>query len=704
MANLNEQIENESVILERDSSKLPKGVLARVSRIVCWLDERNANNRKYGKDVWETTFNRDDFKRKMDNRTILGEYEHPESSALKLDKDRTSHIVSKMYVGQPVLHEGRMRTPVKAEFDLLPTDAGKFILILHEAGVKVGASTRADGSLMEEIDEDGSKYMRVDPKDYKFVTIDHTGDPSCQNTEPESIINAVQSNYENHTINKNVAIALLESVQGEAAKALEKLIKDDKQHAGCKCKLSEKGCAGGCGMAKKANESVNDKYAAAKEKIKELSSKIVAEKDEAKKRALEKERETQYDIKDEYEEKWKELGGAHESKANEEYTTSSDTSGQPANLAAAKEDMMKSKARTEETDKKMQSVADRPVESVTAKYSDKETEATMKESKKVNEESVPKGFLEPRPQPTVSANIGDKVKEFLGDNWNRFMNDSEMASGGSAQSRDLDAIANVVKVFKVPEEQAKQYVGQLHPAHQNESIETEDPLASVKESYVSDVIRYAGELAAIREEKDALVRNYSNDSVHFANARMELERQLSEKISENSKLQEAITVKQADHLSEKAALDEQVAKLTEEKNKLAGELNEKIDKLGKELASKETAIKESEKKQKLLQEAHDKKVKDLNEAHQSEIINLYVDSRVKGMGLRLHEKVLTLLRQSKSTKEVDSLIRETQDALREGLTQSVGRISEVTVARPVDKNQADINAKVGIALKHFGGL
>jgi hypothetical protein len=72
--------------------------------------------------------------------------------------------------------------------------------------------------------------------------------------------------------------------------------------------------------------------------------------------------------------------------------------------------------------------------------------------------------------------------------------------------------------------------------------------------------------------------------------------------------------------------------------------------------------------------------------------------------LKLHENVLTLLRQSKSNNQVDILIRETQDALREGLTQSVNKISEVVVERPIDKTQADINDKVGIALKHFTGL
>jgi Tfp pilus assembly protein PilO len=135
-----------------------------------------------------------------------------------------------------------------------------------------------------------------------------------------------------------------------------------------------------------------------------------------------------------------------------------------------------------------------------------------------------------------------------------------------------------------------------------------------------------------------------------------------------------------------------------------GELNEKTNKLAKDLVVKDAAIKEAEGRIKQLKEANDKEIKALKENHHRETINLYVDYRLKSMRLKLHEKVLTLLRQSNSTNEVDTLIRETQDALREGLAQSVGNISEITLERPVDKNQVDITNKVGIALKHLTGL
>lgn len=273
-SNLNEAILNNSEIVENDPTKLPKGILARVSRIICLLDKKNANGRRYNRKVWEHVFENEDYKRKMANRQILGEMEHPEGSALKLDKDRTSHIVSKIYIddqnlvcdscgktvpGKTLTESStccgaKLRVPVRTEFDILPTDAGKFIHILHEAGVQVGASTRADGELEAAIDEDGESYQNVIPEAYEFRTIDHTGDASCQFTEPEKVINAVRSHYESKDINKNVAVALLESVKTTAAKELEKLIEEDKQHPGCKCGLGTKKCGKGCPHANEATK------------------------------------------------------------------------------------------------------------------------------------------------------------------------------------------------------------------------------------------------------------------------------------------------------------------------------------------------------------------------------------------------------------------------------------------------------------------
>jgi len=238
MQPLNERILDESIIIEKDKSKLPNGILSRIRRTICKIGERNANKRKYSKAVWEKVLADKSFKDKLDKRQILGEFEHPEGSQIKLDKDRTSHIISNMFIDES-------SNTVKADFDLLPTEGGKFLNILHEAGVQVPASTRAEGELRE-AEEGGEKWQEVVPESYRFVTIDATGDPSCSGTEPEYILKAAKEKYESKEINKNVACALFEFVGTPEALKLSESVKQDLQHQGCKHKLGEKQCTGNC--------------------------------------------------------------------------------------------------------------------------------------------------------------------------------------------------------------------------------------------------------------------------------------------------------------------------------------------------------------------------------------------------------------------------------------------------------------------------
>jgi hypothetical protein len=220
------------------SENLPSGILSRVRRTICEIGVKNANNRVYEKAVWEKVLNDSDFKKKLENRQILGRIEHPVDSQIKLDQD-TSHIVSNIFIDEAT-------NTVKADFDILPTNGGKFIQVLLDAGVKVPCSSRADGELEERVDETGNKYSRVIPEAYQFITIDNTGDPSCGVTEPESIIKATKEGYESHNLTKNTAMALLETVGTDEAKKLEEEIKTDKQHECCKFKLGEKKCSGNC--------------------------------------------------------------------------------------------------------------------------------------------------------------------------------------------------------------------------------------------------------------------------------------------------------------------------------------------------------------------------------------------------------------------------------------------------------------------------
>jgi len=225
---------NEKIDIMKEA-KLPPGVLVRTKHTICRLGLKNANNRVYEKKVWENVLNSKAFQEKMAKRQILGSMEHPSESQLKLNQD-ISHIISDVYIDENT-------NTVKAVFDVLPTDSGKFINVLLEGGVQLAVSTRADGSLIEALDEAGEKYYKVNPDDYSFITVDWTGDASCQDSHPENIIKAVESHYNAKDINKTLAVALLETVKTDASKKLIEAIKQDRQHESCKCAIGDKKCA-----------------------------------------------------------------------------------------------------------------------------------------------------------------------------------------------------------------------------------------------------------------------------------------------------------------------------------------------------------------------------------------------------------------------------------------------------------------------------
>jgi hypothetical protein len=238
---LNEQIVEKAEVVK---DGLPKGVLARVWYPIMRFGVKNANKRIYTKEVGERVLSDSRVLSKLKTRTLFGNQEHPQESQVKLDWQQTSHVISEFRYND----DGSV---LSAAFDLLPSQPGQFIFGLLEAGCLVGVSTRAEGELEEATDESsGEQYFKVIPDKYMFETVDFTGDPSTPDALPEDIqknvINTVKSNYESKKMERPVAIALLEKVNNAESKILEGIIKADKQHKDCTCKLEGKKCSSGC--------------------------------------------------------------------------------------------------------------------------------------------------------------------------------------------------------------------------------------------------------------------------------------------------------------------------------------------------------------------------------------------------------------------------------------------------------------------------
>lgn len=208
---INEIIMTKGQILESDRSKLPEGVLCRVVYPICNIGKLNANNRVYEREVWEKVLNDEAIQRKLSNRTLFGQAEHP--SETQSDLQLTSHTIFEMWIDE---NDGR----VFQKMDVLDTPTGRIIDTLLRAGCQVGVSTRAEGDLEEyEIEEaNGEKKscQRVIPESYRYVTTDFTADPSTFNVEPVALQRNVVPVIQREMKDKNAgrfATLLYESIQ-----------------------------------------------------------------------------------------------------------------------------------------------------------------------------------------------------------------------------------------------------------------------------------------------------------------------------------------------------------------------------------------------------------------------------------------------------------------------------------------------------------
>lgn len=126
----------ETTILE---DKRAEGGRLRVGGKVQCYDIRNENKRIYPKSVWEKVLGSEWFNKDLSERAVLGELDHP-------TKDKPARIEDAALVMTKV--EMRPNGIVYGEYETLPTPKGRVLESLLDAGIRLGISSRGDGSVV----------------------------------------------------------------------------------------------------------------------------------------------------------------------------------------------------------------------------------------------------------------------------------------------------------------------------------------------------------------------------------------------------------------------------------------------------------------------------------------------------------------------------------------------------------------------------
>ena len=193
------------VVLERqeEGDMFNKTKSLCMSGIFIQGDIRNANQRIYsseeiGKAV--KTLN----EQISGGYTPMGEVDHPED--LKINLDRVSHIITKMWMDGPNGY-GKLK--------LIPTPMGQLIQTMLQSGVKLGVSSRGSG----EVDHDGNV------KGFEIITVDVVAQPSAPGAYPTPVYEHLMNNKGgNQAINLSKDLLGDPKAQKHIAESLKSII------------------------------------------------------------------------------------------------------------------------------------------------------------------------------------------------------------------------------------------------------------------------------------------------------------------------------------------------------------------------------------------------------------------------------------------------------------------------------------------------
>tara|TARA_R100001377_G_C3171619_1_gene103279 strand:- start:236 stop:838 length:603 start_codon:yes stop_codon:yes gene_type:complete len=165
------------ILSEGKNSKTMK-----VRGIFSEAEKKNGNGRIYEKKLLEREVR--NLQPQIQERRLCGELDHPNDEVVHLAN--VSHIITNLQM------EGNN---LVGEAEFLDTPSGRILQELAKAGVRIGISSRATGSVEHDMKEDA--YMVQD--NLRMITWDMVADPSCQNAFPQLVEHKklVESNRHN---------------------------------------------------------------------------------------------------------------------------------------------------------------------------------------------------------------------------------------------------------------------------------------------------------------------------------------------------------------------------------------------------------------------------------------------------------------------------------------------------------------------------
>ena len=175
---------NKNVLIEQINSNFqvlpnkPANVLKRIKGVVS-DNKSNRNGRIYPMSLWQNVVNSDYVKEMINNHSLFGEADHPETR-LEISLQNVSHAINDLWI------EG---DKVMAIIDILPTPMGKIISELLDYGTNIGISSRGAGTVLRD--------NSVDPDDYQFVTFDFVARPSCEAARLNTILESASIEAKN---------------------------------------------------------------------------------------------------------------------------------------------------------------------------------------------------------------------------------------------------------------------------------------------------------------------------------------------------------------------------------------------------------------------------------------------------------------------------------------------------------------------------